>query len=163
MTLSDAPWQRRGYLRACRHMNPEDLAAVLSAGLVILILKIAVVAVTVLLVLSLAALWRGNYRLHGQINKVFFALTLTALMGLEVVARLLAPDLFSEHFDKHDAWAALSTHLAFAVPAALLLLAMLLTGVQRRRTLHIALGMVFLGLWTGTFVTGVFFLPHDVP
>jgi hypothetical protein len=139
------------------------VAAVLSAGSIILILKIAVVAVTVLLLGSLAALWRGNYRLHGVINKVFFGLTLAALLGLEVVARLLAPDVFSDHFNKHDAWAALSTHLAFALPAAVLLFAMLLTGIKRRRALHIALGVLFLGLWTGTFVTGVFFLPHELP
>jgi hypothetical protein len=133
---------------------------VLSAGVVILILKIAVVAVTVLLGWSLWALWRGNYRLHGAINKVFFGLTLTALAGLEIVARLMAPDMFAEHFDRHNARDALEVHLAFSLPAALLLFAMLLTGVQRRRNLHIGLGVVFLGLWTGTFITGVFFLPH---
>jgi hypothetical protein len=40
---------------------------------------------------------------------------------------------------------------------------MLLTGVRRQRRLHIGLGMVFLVLWTGTFITGVFFLPHQAP
>jgi len=131
-----------------------------SAGLIILVLKIAVCAVTVLLLVSLLALARGAYRLHGLINKVFFALTLAALLGLEVIARLLAPDIFSEHFERHGAWTALAVHLAFAVPSALLLFAMLITGVRRRRRTHIALGLVFLGLWAGTFVTGVFFLPH---
>lgn len=134
-----------------------------TAGLVILTLKIAVVAVTVLLAASLLALWRGRYRLHGLINKVFFGLTLAALLGLEVIARLLTPELFTEHFQRHNAREALAIHLAFSMPAALLLFAMLFTGVRRQRRLHIALGMVFLVLWMGTFVTGVFFLPHDAP
>ena len=47
--------------------------------LVILALKIAVAAVTALLVLSLVVLWRGNQRLHGRLNLVFFVLTLTAV------------------------------------------------------------------------------------
>ena len=134
-----------------------------TAGLIILTLKIAVVAVTVLLLASLVALWRGRYRLHGLINKAFFVLTLTALVGLEVIARLLAPELFLEHFEKHQARAALGTHLAFSMPAALLLFIMLFTGVRRQRRVHIALGIVFLVVWTGTFVTGVFFLPHQAP
>jgi hypothetical protein len=134
-----------------------------TAGLIILTLKIAVIAVTVLLAVSLLALWRGRYRLHGRINKVFFGLTLTALLGLEVVARLAAPDLFTEHFERHNARGALGTHLAFSMPAALLLFAMLFTGLRRQRRLHIGLGMLFLVLWTGTFITGVFFLPHHAP
>ena len=36
---------------------------------------------TVLLAASLTALARGNIRLHGRINYVFFALTLIALLG----------------------------------------------------------------------------------
>ena len=67
------------------------------AGTIILILKIAVTAVTVLLCASLVALARGNYRLHGRINIVFFVLTFLAVVGLEVVARVLSPTLFAEH------------------------------------------------------------------
>ena len=133
----------------------------LTAGTVILLLKIAVAAVTLLLLWSLAALARGNYRLHGRINVVFFVLTLVALVGLEVVARLLSPTLFSEHFERHGARAQLVVHLCFSLPAAALLPLMLVTGRRRSRNLHIALGVVFLVLWTGTFITGVFFLPHE--
>ena len=46
---------------------------------VILTLKVAVAAVTVLLLASLVALARGQYRLHGRINLVFFTLTLAAV------------------------------------------------------------------------------------
>jgi uncharacterized membrane protein YozB (DUF420 family) len=131
----------------------------LQAGLVILILKIAVVAVTFLLAGSLVALWRGKVRLHGRINMVFFALTLTALLGLEVVARILEPEIFDIYFK--DRRTALNIHLGFSMPSALLLPFMLYTGLTHRRKLHIGLACVFLVLWTGTFVTGVFFLPHD--
>ena len=133
-----------------------------NAGIVILILKIAVIAVTVLLAASLAALWRGNYRLHGRINVVFFILTLAALLGLELIARVLDPDMFAEHFERHQAKTALTTHLAFSVPSAVLLLAMLPTGWRHQRRLHIGLGIVFLCFWTGTFITGVFFLPDEI-
>lgn len=132
----------------------------LDAGIIILTLKVAVIAVTLLLALSLAALWRGNYRLHGRINIVFFVLTLSALLGLEVIARLIEPDLFQRHFDERQAWPALYTHLAFSLPSAGLLLLMLPSGWRHRRRLHITLGCVFLVFWTGTFITGVVFLPH---
>jgi hypothetical protein len=134
-----------------------------TAGTVILVLKIAVIAVTVLLLCSLAALARGQYRLHGRINTVFFVLTLVALVGLEVVARVLDPNLFASYFEYHQAQTALRVHLSFSMPAAVLLPFMLITGWRRRRTWHVALAIVFLVLWTGTFVTGVFFLPHGDP
>lgn len=132
----------------------------LQAGTVILILKIAVVAVTVLLAASLTALWRGNYRLHGRINIVFFVLTLAALLGLEVIVRVLEPAIFDEHFKEPAAKTALWVHLWFSMPSAALLLAMLPSGLRHYRKLHIGLGLVFLGFWMGTLVTGVFFLPH---
>ena len=47
-----------------------------SGWQVILGLKIAVVAVTAILITSLIALWLGKYRLHGRINLAFFLLTL---------------------------------------------------------------------------------------
>jgi hypothetical protein len=88
---------------------------VLTAGNVILILKIAVVAVTLLLICSLIALLLRRYRLHGRINLVFFVLTLAALLGLEVVARVIEPDMFQEHFDRTNAWTALYVHLSFSL------------------------------------------------
>ena len=90
----------------------------LSAPTVILTLKIAVIAVTLLFLASLVPLARGNYRLHGRINVVFFILTITALLGLEVVARVLSPQMFSEYFTRTDAWNALVVHLSFSLPAA---------------------------------------------
>jgi hypothetical protein len=133
---------------------------VLTAENVILALKAAVILVTVLLLASLAAVARGHYRLHGWINRVVFALTLAALVGLEGLARLVLPGAFQEFFDRTDAWGALYTHLGFAVPTAVLLCVMLYTGLRHRRRLHIALGISFLVLWAGTLITGVFFLPH---
>ena len=131
---------------------------------VILTLKIAVVAVTLLLLASLVALAGGRYWLHGRINLVFFVLTLSALIGLEVVARfLIKQEVFEEYFKQTEAETALGVHLSFSLPAALLLPFMLYTGLRRRRALHLALAMVFGILWTGTFITGVFFLPHQRP
>ena len=134
---------------------------VLHAGTIILILKIAVVAVTGLLAASLTALVRGNYRLHGRINIVFFSLTLAALLGLEVIANVLSPGLFEEHFQRLHAQTALQTHLKFSIPSAALLLVMLPTGLLHFRRVHIGVGLVFLCFWIGTFITGVFFLPHE--
>ena len=135
----------------------------MNAGLIILVLKIAVVTVTVLLAGSLIALAQGRYRLHGRINIAFFVLTLSALIGLEFIARLLDPQLFQAYLAEHDAQDALRIHLCFSVPAALLLTVMLFTGLRHRRKIHIGVGVAFLILWVGTFVTGVFFLPHQFP
>ena len=55
---------------------------------IILILKILVSAVTVLFASSLVALATGRKKLHGTINKVFFALTITTVLGFEVLLRL---------------------------------------------------------------------------
>ena len=131
----------------------------LTGPQVILALKIAVTAVTLLLLASLIALWRGNYRLHGRINLAFFTLTLAALLGLEVLVRVVNPKVF-DYFDE-DARMRLSVHLSFSVPAAIVMPAMLYTGLTHRRGLHLTLAVIFAILWTGTFVTGVFFLPHD--
>lgn len=135
----------------------------LTAGSIILTLKVAVVAVTLLLLGSLTALWRGWYALHGRINLVFFVLTLSALVGLEVITRVVSPDLFRDFFERHQAQGTLFVHLCFSIPAAVLLPVMLATGWKRRRSIHIGLGLLFLVLWTGTFITGVFFLPHMEP
>ena len=128
---------------------------------VILLLKVAVVAVTLLLVSSLIALAAGRYRLHGRINMVFFGLTLAALLGLEVLLRGVDPQLF-DYFDE-ETRQALAIHLSFSMPAALLLPLMLYTGLTRRRTAHLVLATVFGICWIGTFITGVFFLPHTPP
>jgi uncharacterized membrane protein YozB (DUF420 family) len=126
---------------------------------VILALRVAVAAVTVLLLASLAALARGNLRLHGRINTAFFVLTLAALIGLELVARLVAPGIFDEYFKVYPArQQALYVHLCFAVPAAVLLPFMLYTGRSHRRRAHLTLAAVFGALWTGTVITGIFFL-----
>lgn len=127
---------------------------------VILTLKIAVAAVTVLLLASLVALARGNYRLHGRINLAFFTLTLAAVLGLEVVIRVIRPEIF-QYFDANpDLRQALNIHLCFSAPSALLMPIMLYTGLTHRRGIHIALACLFSVLWAGTFITGIFFLPH---
>jgi hypothetical protein len=133
----------------------------LTGPAVILTLKVAVAAVTVLLLASLFALARGNYRLHGRINLAFLVLTLTAVLGLELVVRVLDPQVF-DYFDETTR-RALRIHLMFSVPAALLLPVMYITGRGGRGALHFALALVFAVLWAGTFVTGIFFLPHAGP
>jgi hypothetical protein len=132
---------------------------VLTGPHVILALKIAVLAVTVLLALSLVVLWRGNYRLHGRINLVFMILTLAAVLGLEFVVRVADPTLF-DYFDA-DTRKSLYVHLCFSVPSAMLLPVMYLTGRLRIRRLHLTLAWLFGALWIGTFVTGIFWLPHN--
>jgi hypothetical protein len=138
-------------------------------GLIILILKIAVAAVTVLWIGSMIALALGNTRLHGRINIVFFALTLAALIGLEVIVRLIDPRIFDGYFERHNAATMMTVHLCFSVPSALLLFVMLFSGVKHHRSFHIATGILFAILWTGTFITGIFFLPdiyffpHELP
>jgi uncharacterized membrane protein YozB (DUF420 family) len=127
---------------------------------VILTLKLAVAAVTVLLLASLVALYRGQYRLHGRINLVFFTLTLAAVLGLEVVVRFVDPGVF-DYFQQYPEVArALRIHLCFSVPSALLMPAMLYTGLKHHRAVHLRLACVFAILWSGTFITGIFFLPH---
>jgi uncharacterized membrane protein YozB (DUF420 family) len=126
---------------------------------VILTLKVAVGAVTVLLVCSLVAIARGNRKLHGRINLAFFVLTLAAVLGLEVVIRLVNPKI-NDHFREHpDLHRALTVHLCFSVPALLLMPLMLYTGLTRRRSVHLTLAVLFGVAWAGTFITGIFFLP----
>ncbi len=134
---------------------------------VIITLKVAVATVTVLFLASLVALAKGNYRLHGRINIVFLTLTLLAVLGLELVSRIYPllvgddRDLFS-YFDPATRHA-LRIHLCFSIPSALVLPVMMYLGLTHRRSWHIALGVLFVLLWTGTFVTGIFFLPHSFP
>lgn len=123
---------------------------------IILALKVLVSAATVLLLASLAALAAGRPRWHGRINTAFFALTLTTLVGFEMLLQFV---------DVKSAFApaareALRIHLYFAVPSALLLPIMFLTGIQRRKRIHRGLAVIFLALWTGTVVSGVFYIPQ---
>ena len=123
---------------------------------IILTLKVLVAAVTVLLTASLAALVAGRPRLHGQLNTLFFALTMLTVFGFEVLLQFVD---VKTAFDE-DARRALRVHLWFAVPSALLLPVMLYTGKTRRKSAHVAFAAAFGIMWAGTFITGVFFLPH---
>ncbi len=128
----------------------------LPGQIVILSLKIAVIAVSILLAASVVALIRGNIRLHGRINLGFFALTAIALLVFEGVIRLYDPTIFD--YLSADVRQALAVHLCFAIPSALLMPVMLFTGLRGYRVPHLVLAVVFGLLWIGTFVTGVFFL-----
>ncbi|MCE9564094.1 MAG: DUF420 domain-containing protein [Planctomycetes bacterium] len=123
---------------------------------IILTLKVLVATVTVLLVASLIALLLKRPRLHGQINTLFFVLTMATVFGFEVLLQFV--DVSAAFNDATRE--ALRVHLCFSIPSALLLPIMLYTGKTRRKSVHIAFGIVFGIVWAGTFVTGVFFLPH---
>jgi uncharacterized membrane protein YozB (DUF420 family) len=120
---------------------------------VVLALKVAVVSVTILLAASLTALALGRRRLHGQLNLVFFALSVSAVLGLEVLIRLVDPLLF-DYFDPPTRQL-LRVHLGFSIPATLVLLVMLVSGLRRLRRLHLAVASLFAVLWLGTLVTGL--------
>ncbi len=125
---------------------------------VILGLKLAVSLVTVLLIASLIAISMGYQKLHGKINLIFFILTLIAVVGFEAIIRWVNPQLTAEFTEEQQR--ALSIHLCFSVPSTILLPFMLFTGKWWGRY-HRKLAFVFLLMWTGTFITGVFFLPHS--
>lgn len=127
---------------------------------VILALKVAVALVTVLLIASTIAVARGHYRLHGRLNLAFFTLTLVTLLGFEVIIQIVQPEIFQYIKGDEELGRALRIHLCFSVPSALLMPAMLYTGLTHRRQLHLVLAVLFALLWAGTFVTGIFFLPH---
>jgi hypothetical protein len=124
---------------------------------IILTLKVLVSVVTVLFVASLAAILTGRRQLHGRINTVFFVLTMLTVGGFELLLRL-GTDVTTTFTP--DARQALRVHLYFSIPAVFVLTAQFVTGWLRWRRVHVPLGIVFTVLWTGTFVTGVFFLPH---
>jgi uncharacterized membrane protein YozB (DUF420 family) len=132
---------------------------VLTGPNVILALKVAVAAVTVILLASLVALLRGQYKLHGRLNLAFFILTLAAVLGFEMVIRIFDPATFDYIKDNTELNRALKIHLTFSVPALLLMPAMLYTGLTRRRAVHLILATLFSIAWAGTFITGIFFLP----
>jgi uncharacterized membrane protein YozB (DUF420 family) len=133
----------------------------LTGPRVIFLLQAAVVAVTLLLVASLIALWQGRNRLHGRLNIAFFVLTLTTVVGFEVLIRLVYPTLF--HYIKSNPALlhGLNTHLCFSIPALLLMPIMLYTGLTRRRELHLFLAGLFTFAWVGTLLTGLFWLPTE--
>jgi uncharacterized membrane protein YozB (DUF420 family) len=134
-------------------------AAVLTGPNVIVALKVAVAAVTLLLLASLVAVLRGNYRLHGRLNVVFFTLTLMAVLGLELVVRVIAPEVFTYFNDDEQLRRELNRHLWFSVPSTFVMPAMLYTGLKGYVRVHLTLAVVFAVLWTGTVVTGIFYLP----
>lgn len=134
----------------------------LTPTLVILSLKYAVGAVTLLLCISLVALANGKVRLHGKINLMFFILTLVALFLFEIVVRMIDPVLFSGLWKNVELAKSLKIHLCFAVPSALLMGIMLFTGLRRLKTWHRGVSVVFLVCWFGTFYTGIFWLPNYV-
>ena len=125
---------------------------------VILVLKIAVAAVTLLLAASGYALLKRNYWLHGRLNTLMSLLTLGAVVLFEVVIRFVGVDV-KEHMNA-DARFALRVHLCFVIPLVPILLYMLYTGWKRQRRIHLTISVLFLILWIGMFITGIFFLPH---
>ena len=122
---------------------------------IILALKVLVAAVTVLFAAAVAAIASGRRRLHGRLNTLFLVLTLTTVVGFEVLLRLGAD--VTATFDEPTR-RMLRVHLCFAVPAAAVLPVMYWSGRTRRRRLHLPLAVVFTVLWAGTAVTGLFFL-----
>ena len=81
--------------------------------------------------------------------------------ALELLIRVVDPTLF-DYLDEPTR-RSLGIHLCFSLPAAVLLPAMLFSGLTHRRRLHLALAGLFGFFWAGTFLTGVFFLPHAAP
>ena len=134
----------------------------LTPTLVILSLKYAVGAVTVLLVFSLIALAKGKIKLHGKINLAFFILTVTALFLFEIVVRMIDPALFSGLWKNAELAKSLKIHLCFAVPSAFLMGIILFTGLRELKVWHRRVAVVFLICWIGTFYTGIFWLPNYV-
>lgn len=124
---------------------------------IILALKVLVTAVTILFAAAVAAIATGRQKLHGRINTAFTVLTLTTVVGFEALLRLGAD--VTSGFSEAERFA-LRIHLGFAAPSAVLLPVMYVLGRMHRRKAHLALAAVFTVLWIGTFVTGVFFLPH---
>jgi Kef-type K+ transport system membrane component KefB len=125
---------------------------------IIITLKLLVTAVTLLLAASLVALAMKKPKWHGRMNTAFFALTMLTVIVFELLIRF-AVDVTSTFTP--EARAALRVHLGFSIPSAILLPIMYFSGRGHRQPLHRWLGLPFLALWIGTFVTGVFGLPHD--
>ncbi len=130
----------------------------MSGPEIILTLKVLVSVVTVLFAVAVWAIATGRKKLHGRINTAFFVLTLTTVVGFEVLLRVQGN--VTDHFTPEER-DALRLHLCFAVPSAVLLLVMMGSALLKWKRFHMACGLLFAVLWAGTFVTGVFFLPHS--
>lgn len=130
----------------------------LSGPDIILTLKVLVTAVTVLFAVAVWAIATGRKKLHGRINTAFFILTLTTVVGFELLLRF-GVEVATTFTDVERE--ALRIHLFFAVPAAVALLLMMGSALLKWKRFHVGCGLVFAALWLGTFVTGVFFLPHS--
>jgi hypothetical protein len=126
---------------------------------IILTLKVAVAAVSVILTASLVCLALGKYHWHGRLNTLFFLLTMSAVLGLEAIIRFIDPTIF-DYFSDEDR-RNMNIHLAFSIPSTILLPLMLVTGWKHRRTWHVAMGLLFLAVWIGTAYTGIFLLRHS--
>ena len=114
---------------------------------ILLTLKVLVCAVTVLFAAAVWAIATGRKKLHGRSNTAFFALTLSTVVGFELLLKF-GVEVSTAFTDEERR--ALGVHLWFAVPSAVL----------KWKRMHVACGLLFTLLWAGTFVTGVFFLPH---
>ena len=124
---------------------------------IILTLKVLVAAVTVLFACAVAAILAGRKRLHGRLNTAFFVLTMTTVLGFELLIRL-GSDVTATFTE--DQLRALRVHLTFAIPAAVVMPVMFWSGWTGRKRLHLMLAALFVVLWAGTLVTGLL-LPHD--
>ena len=131
----------------------------LTGPQVIIGLKIAVVLVTALLIASAVALALRKPRLHGKLNTLMTLLTLITVIGFEVLIRMVGINV-TEGWDEHARFA-LRIHLCFVIPLVPILLWMLISGWKRRIKMHLMVSVLFLILWIGMFVTGMFFLPHS--
>lgn len=130
----------------------------LTPANVILGLKIAVGAVSLIFLASTLSIILKKKKLHGLLNTIFFVLTMTAVIAFEVIIRFILPDLTAQF--SPEARRVLGIHLFFSIPSALLLPVMLWTGKKHHRW-HVPLAVVFSTVWFGAAVTGIFFLPHD--
>lgn len=133
----------------------------MTGPVVILALKSAVAAATLLLLAALLALVLGKVRLHGRINIVFFVAVMATLVLFEGIIRITHPGVFEYIQENQELRQALRIHLSFSVPSALLLPLMLWSGYTHRRRIHLTLAFLFAIAWSGTAITGIFFLPHQ--
>lgn len=125
---------------------------------VLICLKVAVSAVTLLLIVSVICLLLKKFRLHGIINTIVAILTLLTLIIFEGILHFSNPPLTSSFTP--DELRMLKIHLYFAVPLVPMLFFMLWTGRRRQRTRHLSLAVLFVILWVGMFITGIFGLPN---
>ena len=82
-----------------------------------------------------------------------------AVLGLEGLVQLSGGAMFADLFDNPQTRGLLYLHLCFSTPSAVVLIAMLYTGLKRKRDVHLFLAGIFVVLWIGTIITGIFYLP----